>query len=116
MKRIAPAVGTEVIRPALPGTSLLLAKLPTLREFMTATAYDDGTARTPGYLWFSNRGTMFEVILFNPDSGSRLPVVAPTMDEVLAAVETVLKLPEAPWQPDRYLSEQLTKKTKKKAS
>lgn len=116
MKRRSVVSSAGAIVPALSSESKVLAKLPALREFLSATAYEDGSARTPGYFWFSNRRMLYEVILFDPDSGSRLPVTALTMDDVFAAAEALLNAPEAAWQPDKYLSEQLAKKTKRKGA
>ena len=116
MKRRSVVSREGAILPALSAESKVLAKLPALREFLSATAYEDGTARTPGYFWFSNRRMLYEVILFDPDSGSRLPVTALTMDDVFVAAEALLTAPEAAWQPDKYLTEQLAKKTKRKGA
>jgi len=114
MKRRTPVQGKSVVMPALSAETKILTKLPQLVEFMTATAYEDGTPRTPGYIWFSNRGHLFEVTMFDPDSGGRMNVVAKTIDDVFAAADLILRAQEAPWLPDRYLTEQLEKKSKKK--
>jgi len=114
VKRQAPVTAVDVIRPALSRESKLLGKLPTFCAFLVDTVYDDGTARTPGGLWLDNKGVVLEMILRNPDSGARLPLVAPTLDELFALAETALKADAPPWQPDRYLMEQLVKRGKKK--
>lgn len=114
VKRLHPVTGTDVIRPALSSESKLLGKVPQLCAFLTHTAYEDGTPRVPGGLWMENKGVVLEVVLRNPDSGARLPLVAPTLDEVLMLAEAALRADSAPWQPDRWLMEQLTKRSKKK--
>lgn len=116
MQRRRAVDPATVVRPPLAGETKILAKFPQLVAFLRDTAYDDGTPRTPGYLWLSNRGTAFEVVLFDPDSGSRLPVIAATLDDVLALSEAMLRSPETPWLPDKYLSERLLAKPKKKSS
>jgi len=114
VKRLLPVTAAEAVRPALSSESKLLAKAPQLCAFLTHTAYEDGTPRTPGGLWLDNKGVVLELVLRNPDSGARLPLVAPTIDEVLMLAEAQLRADVAPWQPDRWLMEQLTKRTKKK--
>jgi len=100
--------------PALSGTSVILAKLPMLREFMSATQYEDMSSRTPGYMTLRNRGYSYEVTLYDPDSGCRIAVRAQELDKVLLLAETVVSAPESPWERDTYLTEQLAKKRKKK--
>ena len=56
----------------------------------------------------------YELTLYDLDSGTRLPVRAATLDEVLAAAEKLLGVENAPWEIDRYLTEQLAGKNKKK--
>lgn len=117
VKRRQPPAGAGAIMPALAATSVTLAKFTLLREFLTATQYDDGAPRTPGDLALRNRGVAFEVTLYDPDAGLRLPVRAATLDDVLALAEKLLGVESAPWEVDRYLTEQLGKKKgRKKAS
>lgn len=114
MKRRVAQTGTQVIQPALPAASVMLGKLPAIREFLTATAYEDGTARQPGYLTIRNRGVTFEVTVYDPDSGSRLSARAPKLDDVLALLEQLIGVEEAPWEIDSYLTEQLARRGKRK--
>ena len=117
MKRRQPPAGAGAIAPALPATSVVLSKFVLLREFLTATSYEDGSARTPGDLALRNRGVAFEITLYDPDAGLRLPVRGPTLDDALTLAEKLLGVETAPWEVDRYLTEQLAKrKGKKKAS
>lgn len=116
LKRRIPSAEKGYVMPALLSESTILNLLPTVCEFLTATQYEDGSPRAPGYWWFTNRGSLFEVILFDPDSGARLPVVAATIDDALMAAELALGTENAPWVPDRYLNEQLAKKSKKKGA
>lgn len=114
MKRRSVVSPDAAIRPALPHESKVFLRLTALCEFLSATVYDDGTARTPGYFWFSNRGTLYELTLFDPDAGARLPLVAKTIDDAFAAADLTLRAEDAPWQPDKYLTEQLEKRRPKK--
>lgn len=114
MKRRQAARPGDTVVPALPSTSTLLPKLPALREFISATAYDDGTPRTPGYFTVRNRVTTYEVTVYDPDGAARLSGRAPTLDGALSLVEQLLGVEEAPWEPDRYLAEQAAKSRPKK--
>jgi hypothetical protein len=111
-RRSAPANGVACLAP-LPATSVILGKLPAIREYLTATAYEDGTARQPGYFTLRNRALTFEGTLYDPDSGTRLVVRANTLDEMLAGLEKLLGVEEAPWEIDPYLTEQLARRRKR---
>jgi hypothetical protein len=111
-RRSAPANGVAVAAP-LTAVSVILAKLPAIREFITATAYEDGTARMPGYITLRNRQLTFEATLYDYDSGTRLPVRGATLDECLLALEKFLGVEEAPWEIDPYLTEQLARRRKR---
>ncbi|OWY61056.1 hypothetical protein B7486_65850, partial [cyanobacterium TDX16] len=100
MKRRLTQVGSQVIQPALPAASVMLGKLPAVREFLTATEYEDKTARVPGYLTIRNRGVTFEVTIYDPDAGARLSARAAKLDDVLALIEQLLGVEEAPWEID----------------
>lgn len=100
--------------PAAPHATSYLVLSPLLIEFASATSYEDGTARVPGYFTVRVRGTEWECTLYDPDAGARLPVRAPTVDDMMVAVELALGAQEAPWEQDRYLMEQLAKRPKKK--
>jgi hypothetical protein len=114
MKRRQSIALEGVPVPALGATSVVLGKLPRLREFISATAYEDGSPRQTGYFWFSNDGAAYVLQLFDPDSGTRLPLRAPTIDEVLQLAEAALGLDNAPWLPDRFLQAKLSQTKRKK--
>lgn len=97
----------------LSSESKLFGKMPRLTEYLTRVTYDDGEIRTPSYFTLRNRGASFEVTLYDPDSGGRLPVNGVTLDEVFFALEKLLGAEDAPWQPDRYLLSELQKKAPK---
>jgi len=104
----------DLILPFLGRDSKLLTKLPRLCEFVSATAYDDGEFRMPGYWTFRNRMTTYEVTLYDPNYGIRLTLRAVTIDEVFTLAEKAVDAEGMPWEVDNYLTEQLTKKKPKK--
>lgn len=112
-RRTPPAAGL----PALPldDNSKVLAKLPLIREFLSATAYEDQSPRQPGYLTLKNRGGSYEITVYDPDAGLRCAVRAMTLDDVFAAAELLLGASDAPWEVDRWLTDQLAKNRKKRA-
>lgn len=112
-RRTPPAAGL----PALPleDQSKVLHKFPLIREFLSSTAYEDQSPRQPGYFTLRNRGGSYEVTVYDPDAGLRCAVRAMTLDDVLAATELLLGAAEAPWETDRWLTEQLAKNRKKRA-
>lgn len=93
--------------------SVILAKLPALREWLTATTYEDGTARTPGKLSLEVYGTVWSVLLRDPDAAARLSIKGEDLDKTLLLVEQLLGVEEAPWERDDWLASQLAKKKKK---
>lgn len=101
--------------PALSVETILLKKCPLLVEFCAATAYEDGSARQPGYFTLRNRVIEYELTVYDPDAGMRLTCNAVQLDRVFAGLEALLGAPDAPWMVDRYLWERKPKeKTKKK--
>lgn len=100
--------------PALPTETKLWAALPQLVEFIVATAYEDGSPRVPGTVQLETKAICFALTLRDPDSGMRLQIQAPTLDDVLKGANKLLGAPDAPWEVDRYLTEQLAKKKPKK--
>lgn len=116
MKRRQPVAAEGVPLIALSETSVVLGKFKSIREFVSRTAYDDNSARTPGYFTLRNRVATYEITWYDPDSGLRLPVRGTTLDDVLSLSEKLLSAEEAPWEVDRYLSEELARKSRKKKS
>lgn len=112
-KRQPVEVGQAVI-PAIPSASTLWPKLPAIREFVHATAYEDGSPRTPGYITIRNRATTMEVTCYDVDSGTRLSARGQTLDQALSLMEQLLGVEEAPWERDNYLADQLAKRAKKR--
>lgn len=103
--------------PTLPFLSVettLMKKQPLLIEFVSATTYEDGSPRTPGYYTVRNRMIEYECTLYDPDSGQRIAIRAREVDKMWLGVEAILGAQDAPWEVDRYLFEQLEQKNKKK--
>jgi len=111
-RRQAPAEGTPAI--PLSGDSVILELCPLLRQFITHTVYEDMTPRQPGYFTVRTRGLAFEITLYDYDSGTRLAVQGPTLDDMFAAAELMLGTENAPWTQDQYLTGLLAKKVTRK--
>lgn len=111
-RRSAPSDKTPP--PPLPVPLAVLVNSPLLAEHITATKFEDGLVRVPGSFKVENIGTAFRVTVYDHDAGLRLPVTGPTLEEALQEVETILGVPDAPWEVDRYLSEQVARRGKKK--
>lgn len=103
-------VGSPV--PAASATSVILSKLPLLREWLSATSYDDGGVRTPGALRLTTRGTLWALTLTDPDAGARLPVLGQDLDKTLLLLEQLLGAAEAPWEVDPYAPSRTVSKKK----
>lgn len=103
-------------QPAIPlaGDSVILELCPLLRQFLTHTAYEDMSPRTPGYFTIRTRGLAFELTCYDPDSGMRLACSGPSIDDMFSACELLLGAEHAPWTTDNYLTDQLMKKQTKK--
>lgn len=114
MKRRQAARPGDTVLPALSSASTHWPKLPAIREFISATKYDDGTPRTPGYVTVRNRLTTYEVTIYDPDGAARLSTRAPTLDAALSLMEQLLGVEEAPWEHDRYLADQQAKSKPRK--
>jgi hypothetical protein len=114
MKRRASYALSELIPPAAAGASVILAKLPGLREFLSFTSYDDGSVRQPGTLRLTSHYGAWEVTVQDPDAAARLTVRDGSLDKALLLIEQLLGAEEAPWETDRYLAERQAKKPVKK--
>lgn len=100
--------------PGASSVSILLAKLPALREFLSATSYEDGSRRAPGVLRVQTQGTLWEITIQDPEAAARLTVRGQELDKTLLLLEQLLGVEEAPWELDRYLAEKRDGKKKKK--
>lgn len=114
IKKRAPSGELPVI-PALSVDTTILKRCPLLVEFLSATAYEDGSIRQPGYITIRNRTIEYEATLYDPDAGMRVSIRARELDKMLAGVEAILGATEAPWEIDKYLWEHKPKEKKKKS-
>jgi len=91
----------------------LALQVPTLYEYLTQTAWDDGTAReTAGLLVFFQDG-MLKGMLRDKDSGLCLWVAARSLSALLATLEAALLDPAAEWRVDRQVPGQAARRVKK---
>src|ERR1700730_9826672 len=84
--------------------SKLLAKLPNLLLHITVTAYEDGSARKPGWVTIKIMGSNWVAQVKDPDACAQLQVMGPDLDDVLKALDVLLAADGAPWEPDPFLS------------
>lgn len=113
MKRFNPLSPDAASVPPLSGESVAFKKFPRVREFLTHTTYDDGSARAPGRLWIENDGLAFVATLFEPAAFLRAKCRAPSLDDVLALCEAFLGMDAPPWERDTWAAERAVGKKKK---
>jgi hypothetical protein len=114
MKRLKVSEGEGLPALAVSAKSEVFKKFPRILEHTTATAYEDGSIRTPGYFWVKPTTSQWVITLFDPDAGARLDCRAATCDEALALAEKWLGVEDAPWEIDEWLRERMAKKRGKK--
>lgn len=91
----------------------LALQLPNVFEYMTATAYADGSARrTSSLLLFNDQGFL-KAMLRDADAGLCCWVGGNSLEGVLAALEAALCDPEHEWRVDRQASGQKATRVKK---
>jgi hypothetical protein len=113
MKKLSMGEGDGAKLPPLSKESATFKKLPNLCEFLSAVAYEDGSARAPGRLWLDNDGVAYTVTLFEPSAFARVRIRGNTLDDALALAERHLSLDSAPWEADQYAREKAAGKKKK---
>lgn len=114
IKKRDPMSGPRGAPQGPKGTSMILAKLPLLREFLSATQYDDGSTRTVGNMRVGSQGRLWEITLQDIDALARITVREEDLDKALLLAEQLLGMSEAPWETDRYLAERAASPRKKK--
>lgn len=113
MKKLSIGVESGAPLPPLSSESVLLKKLPRLCEFLTNTAYEDGSPRSPGRLWLDNDGIAFTITLFEPSAFARVRIRGNTLDDALTLANTHLGMENAPWEADQYARDKAAQKKKK---
>ena len=102
VKRRKTLATTDVAPPAAVAASMILSKLPAIREWLSATEYDDHTVRQPGALRVTTRDALWHLTLTDPDAGARLLVSDKELDKALLLLEQLVGVSDAPWQADPY--------------
>jgi len=105
------AVASKHIAPL---ESVVLGRFQQLVNHCAITQYDDGEPRKAGWFTVKTMGSSWVLEFKDPDSTSRLVVVAATLDDALALAQILLESEEAPWEPDPWLKSQTTREAKKK--
>lgn len=93
--------------------SQVFAKLHPIVAHCSATKYDDGDPRKPGWVTMKTMGSAWVLEAKDPDTCSKLTVVQSTLDDALALLSVLLESEEAPWEIDPWMQAQAAK-TKKK--
>lgn len=100
--------------PAAPKASTMLAKVPTVREYLSETAYEDGSSRQVSALRITTRGAMWSLTITDPDARARVVMVAGELDKALLALEALLQAPDCPWEADPWAPQERKPRGKKK--
>jgi len=82
--------------------STIFSPVHSIVAHLAVSRYDDGTPRTPGTLLIRTLGNSWQVTAKEPDVGAQLVVVAPCLDDALAALALALESDDTPWQPDPW--------------
>lgn len=114
IKKRPTAEGIILQMPGPVPTSTMFGKLSLLREFMSATTYEDGTRRTPGKLFWGSQGRLWELTLKDADALAQLIVREESLDKAFLLLETLLGVEEAPWETDQWAAKKAAEKGKKK--
>jgi hypothetical protein len=93
--------------------SKMFAATPHVVEHLAARQYDDGAVRQPGTMIVSIVGSMYKVVLKDPDSCQQMQVLAATLDDVMITADLLLSSDEAPWEPDPWAKQKGAQKSKK---
>lgn len=114
MKKFSVGVEQNAPLPPLSDESVVLKKFPRVCQFLTATAYDDGSPRAPGRVWIDNDGIGFTVTMMEPTAYARVRLRATTIDDMYRVMEAHLSAENAPWEVDQYARERAEQKKSKK--
>lgn len=90
--------------------SVVFSKLHPIVAHCSATKYDDGDARKPGWVTIKTMGSAWIVEAKDPDTCCRLTVVQSSLDDALALLSLMLEAEEAPWESDPWLKQQGSRK------
>lgn len=110
-RQVKPVDGTTF--PGASRTSIVLAKFPVLLAQASVTAYNDGSARQPGWFTIRTRGKLWEITAKEPDGACSLTVQDASLDAALLTLEKLLTAEDAPWETDPFLLKRVPKGRKK---
>lgn len=86
---------------------------PTLWEYMTATTWDDGSARLPSSLLLFAQDGMLKGMLRDRDAGLCLWVAGSSISGLLGVLEAALLDPQTEWRVDRQQPGQTASRKKR---
>jgi len=112
MKRRTAKAGDDAGANLVEMSSKVLHGHLSLVEHCACRRYDDGEPRNPGWIMIGTSGASWTVTVKEPDAATSFRVVAPTLDQALDTAALLLACEEAPWEHDRFLAAQGTKKKK----
>jgi len=113
MKRISMGDDDGKPMPPLSSESVVFKKFPRLREFLSHTAYEDGSLRQPGRMWLDSDSIAFVCTLFEPTAMVRVRLRAATLDDVLTLAEHHLGSENPAWEIDQWARDKAVPKKKK---
>lgn len=99
--------------PAASSVSLIFSKLKTLVSHCCQTSYEDGSARSPGWMTIRSRGQTWEVVVKDPDGAASLTATGKSLDDALSLANELVGAENAPWEVDAWLSSKKPKTRKK---
>jgi len=112
-KRVAKNVMGEGVNHLAPMETNRLADVMPLVEHCSIRRYDDGDEREPGWFTVKTIGSSWAIQVKDPDACVSFTAVAPTLDQAMETAALLLACDEAPWEPDRFLTQQRATKKKK---
>lgn len=112
MRRRSAKAGDDAGANLVEMASKILGGHLSLIEHCACRRYDDGETRNPGWFTIGTSGASWTLTVKEPDAATSFRVVAPTVDQVLDTAALLLACEEAPWEHDRFLAAQGTKKKK----
>lgn len=80
----------------------ILTSLQNVMAHLCVVRFEDGTPRKPGRMFIETQGTMWKIVLKEPEGGLELAVCANTIDDALATADLLLGSDQCPWQLDPW--------------
>lgn len=108
-KKLGKLQAADVKHLAALESDIFKGLLP-LIEHCCVRQYDDGDPREPGWFTVKTQGAAWVIQVKDPDSCCSFTSVAETLDKALETAALLLSCDEAPWELDRFLSQNGKKK------